>query len=120
MDYFKNCFGIIAMHEADPEEIILSFEPYQGKYIKSYPLHESQKILIDNETELRVSLYLYETYDLIMDLLSFGSTMKVIKPKSLVEAISGIVETMNLIVFKVKPIAMTTFSRNKLTTKRWH
>jgi predicted DNA-binding transcriptional regulator YafY len=93
-DYFKNCFGIIATHETDPEEIILSFEPFQGKYIKSYPLHESQKILIDNETELRVSLYLYETHDLIMELLSFGATMKVIKPKSLVETISGIVENM--------------------------
>ena len=99
-DYFKNCFGIIASHEADPEEIILSFEPFQGKYIKSYPLHESQKILIDNETELQVSLYLYETYDLIMELLSFGATMKVIQPRSLIEAISGIVENMNQLYSK--------------------
>jgi len=94
-DYFKNCFGIIASDESDPEEIILSFEPFQGKYIKSYPLHESQKILIDNETELRISLCLYETHDLIMELLSFGATMKVIQPNSLIETISGVAKNMN-------------------------
>ena len=94
-EYFKNCFGIIASYESDPEEIILSFDPFQGKYIKSYPLHESQKILIDNETELRISLYLYETHDLIMELLSFGATIKVIQPNSLIETISGVAKNIN-------------------------
>jgi hypothetical protein len=50
-DYFKNCFGVITSEEADPEEIILSFEPLQGKYVKSYPLHESQKIIEDNDKD---------------------------------------------------------------------
>ena len=85
---------VIASEESEPEEIILSFEPFQGKYIKSYPLHESQKILIDNETELRISLYLYETHDLIIKLISVGATMKVIQPKNLKETISDIAKNM--------------------------
>lgn len=82
-DYFKNCFGITTSEEDVPEQIILSFEPLQGKYIKSYPLHGSQKIMVDNETELLIELNLFVTHDLIMELLSYGE-VKVISPESLI------------------------------------
>jgi len=35
---YRYCFGIINPNGKNPEEIILSFDPYQGKYIKSLPL----------------------------------------------------------------------------------
>jgi len=66
------------------KEVILSFEPVQGKYIKSLPLHESQQILVDNITELQVRLMIYVTYDFEMELLSFGEYVKVLKPDSLI------------------------------------
>lgn len=81
--YFEYCFGIIGPGHKKPEDVILSFTAYQGKYIKSLPLHESQDILIDNENELRVKLKVYATHDLFMELLSYGQELKVIKPKSL-------------------------------------
>jgi predicted DNA-binding transcriptional regulator YafY len=81
--YFKNCYGVITSDETGPEEIVLVFEPLQGNYIKSYPLHESQQILADNETELLVELKLFVTHDLIMQLLSYGEEVKVIRPESL-------------------------------------
>lgn len=83
-DYFKNCFGVINSNESNPEEVVLSFEPLQGRYIKSYPLHESQKIRVENENELLIELKLYVTHDLIMELLSYGESVKVIKPYSLI------------------------------------
>jgi predicted DNA-binding transcriptional regulator YafY len=88
-DYFKNCFGIITSDESGPEKIVLSFEPFQGKYIKSYPLHETQKILVDNETELLIELTLFVTHDLIMELLSFGEEVKVIRPDSLIDKLKA-------------------------------
>lgn len=84
---YRHCFGIISPIDKEPQEIILSFDPFQGKYIKTLPLHETQEILEDNEDELLVKLKLYVTHDLIMELLSFGDNMKVIKPKSLVKEI---------------------------------
>jgi len=82
-EMFRNCFGIICPDKGKPEDIILIFEPVQGKYIKSYPLHESQQILNDTEDELRIKLRLYITFDWIMELLSHGNNMKVISPKHL-------------------------------------
>lgn len=83
-DYFKNCFGVITSDESKPEEIVLSFEPLQGKYIKSDPIHESQKILMDNNEEFLIQLKLFLTHDFIMELLTYGENVKVVKPARLI------------------------------------
>lgn len=83
--YFNYSFGIIIPEDEAYEEIILSFSAFQGKYIKSLPLHESQSILIDNEQELRVKIDVYVTHDLIMELMSYGKELKIIQPQWLVD-----------------------------------
>lgn len=93
-EYYKDCFGVINPDEATPVDIVLSFEPYQGNYIKTNPLHESQKILVDDDSELRISLFLYITHDLIMELLSYGADLKVIKPNSLINTITNNLKLM--------------------------
>lgn len=88
-EFFKNCFGIIAPEEEKVEEVILSFDAFQGKYIKSLPLHETQEVLVENKDEVRVRLYVYLTFDFIMEILSHGNRVKVIQPKSLIEQIKS-------------------------------
>lgn len=83
-EHFKYCFGIISPNEHKPQEVILSFVPFQGKYIKTLPLHESQEILKDNESELLVKLTLFITHDFFMEILSHGENVKVIQPDSLI------------------------------------
>jgi len=36
---YRYCFGIISPNGEEPQDIILSFDPFQGKYIKTLPLH---------------------------------------------------------------------------------
>ncbi len=84
---YHYCFGIISPNDEEPQEIILSFDPFQGKYIKTLPLHDTQQVLVDTEDELQIKLKLFVTYDLIMELLSFGDKMKVLEPKSLAKEI---------------------------------
>jgi predicted DNA-binding transcriptional regulator YafY len=79
----KYCFGIMSPNAERPSEVILSFEPFQGKYIKSLPLHDTQEIIKDTEDELRIRLTVYLTYDFLQELLSHGDRVKVIKPKRL-------------------------------------
>lgn len=80
-------FGIMGANDKHPQEIILSFDPFQGKYIKTLPLHHTQEIMIDNQKELRIKLTLFLTHDLLMELLSYGAKLKVIAPKSLAEQV---------------------------------
>ena len=80
---YRYCFGILSPNDEELQDIVLSFDPVQGKYIKSLPLHHTQQIIIDNEDELQVKLKLYVTHDFVMELLSFSDNMKVLKPASL-------------------------------------
>jgi predicted DNA-binding transcriptional regulator YafY len=75
--------------DKNPEEIVLSFKPTYGNYIKTLPLHPSQKIILENKNELRVSLYLFITPDFITELLSHGSRVKVLSPSFLVEELKN-------------------------------
>ena len=84
---YRYCFGIISPNNEKPQNIILSFNPFQGKYIKTLPLHDTQQILVDNDEEVKISLKLCLTHDLFMELLSFGDNLKVMEPKTLAEQI---------------------------------
>ncbi len=82
--YFNNCYGVTKPNNETPTEVVLSFTPLRGKYIKTLPLHASQETIIDNEKELRIKLNVYITYDLEMDLVAMANDVTVIKPKSLI------------------------------------
>lgn len=88
-EYFKYNYGVIGTQNKNPEIIELSFTAFQGKYIKNLPMHHSQKILIDNDKELRISLNIVATLDFIMDLQQYAQTVKVLKPKWLAEDVKG-------------------------------
>lgn len=89
-NYFQHCFGIITPDNGEPEEVVLSFPPHQGKYIKTMPLHESQEILVDNEKEVRIRLKLFLTYDFLLEILSHGEHVKVVSPDKLVNQIKSV------------------------------
>lgn len=86
---YKYSFGIINGTGEKPERIELSFSPKEGNYIKSLPLHHSQRILVENEEETRFEYMLIPTYDFRMELLSYGDQVKVLKPGSLKKQIKA-------------------------------
>lgn len=85
-NYGENSYGVI-VDDSDVHKIVLSFTKFQGKYIKTLPLHHSQKIISDNAGELKIELKLQITHDIKMDLLSYGNQVKVLEPKSLADEI---------------------------------
>jgi proteasome accessory factor B len=87
---FKYSFGV-TNDPGIPEKIILSLSPGQGRYIKSLPLHSSQKEILNNDKEYRIELMIHPTYDFIMEILSLGREVTVIQPESLKEEIVNII-----------------------------
>lgn len=81
-EYFHYCFGIIRPDgkEDKPEKVVLRFNAFKGRYIKSLPLHHSQRIVKDDEHEAIVELEVYLTHDFKMEVLSHGHEAKVLEP----------------------------------------
>ena len=93
-DSFKYSFGVSSTLDEIPQQIILSFAPHQGKYIKSLPLHHSQEIITDNEKELRIKVKLYPTFDFTQEILSHGQNITVISPESFKNEIKREIQKM--------------------------
>jgi predicted DNA-binding transcriptional regulator YafY len=92
-NFYNNVLGV-TVAEGKPEKVVLQFVPMQGKYIKTMPIHHSQKIIKDTDKELRISLELVLNTELKMQLLSYGANVKVLQPKSLADEIKHTVKEM--------------------------
>jgi predicted DNA-binding transcriptional regulator YafY len=91
IEMFNKTIGLV-YSENTPQTIVLSFTPTQGKYVKTLPLHTSQRILIDDEQECRISLEVVPNYELTQQTLKHGETVKVVEPQWLKDEIKGILK----------------------------
>ena len=88
-EYFSNYYGIISDSSIKPERIVIRAWRDHIPYMKSLPLHHSQKLLEDNGEYADFELFLAPTFDFIMKLLSAGAMIEVISPASLRETMKG-------------------------------
>jgi predicted DNA-binding transcriptional regulator YafY len=85
--YFQHAIGV-TVPQGEPEKVSLSFTPLQGKYIKSQPIHPSQKVEADDDKECLITLNLVINHELTMLLLSYGANVKVVAPAHLATRIA--------------------------------
>jgi len=69
------------------QDVVLSFSPTQGEYVKSLPWHHSQKVLIDNDEELRIVITVKPNFELTQKILMQGSNVVVLEPLLLKEEV---------------------------------
>jgi len=81
-DYLKNCIGI---HQGSGkiEKVVLKFQPKDGKYVITQPLHRSQRIAEHDGTEVIIELNVIINFELTGIILSYGAAVEVIEPESL-------------------------------------
>ncbi len=78
-EMFDNIIGLVYENEK-VEEVILSYDSFQGKYIKTQPIHASQKILKDDKEELLISIRVIPNYELEEQILKQSERVTVIQP----------------------------------------
>ena len=78
----KNFEHVIGLYysDLDAEEVILSFTPQQGNYIRTLPLHHSQEILQDDDGEFRIRIFVVPNFELRQKILMLGDSVEVIEP----------------------------------------
>lgn len=93
LDDFEHIVGL-TYSDRKIETVVLSVDPFQGKYLKALPLHSSQKIIIDNDQELRISLRIKPNFEFTQQLLMMGDRARVMEPAWLVKDIKKTIDAM--------------------------
>ena len=81
-EYFKHSFGITRLKNEPPLELLLKFNKVNIGYILSQPLHSTQSIKEKSEDFLVVSINVYDSPELTMQILSYGDGVEVLAPQS--------------------------------------
>lgn len=89
-NYFKHSFGITRKINEEPIGLILKFDKFNTPYVLSKPLHSSQEIIEQTEDYLTLSIKVYESHELNMAILSYGSGVEVLAPESYIDYIKGV------------------------------
>ncbi len=76
---FANTVGL-TYSKNEVTEVIVSFTPIQGKYVKALPLHSTQEIISDNDKELRISLHIIPNLEFRQRIMMLGDAAKIIAP----------------------------------------
>ena len=87
---FRDCFGIWDDPKMPVEDIRLRFSALDGRFIKTLPIHSSQKLAVETEEYVEVTLRLKITNDFVMALLSRSSSIEILAPQSLKDRMNAI------------------------------
>ena len=79
--YFADCYGIINDNTIKSEKVQLRFEINQANYIRSLPLHRSQKETKLTNTTVDFEYFLKPTYDFMQEVLKYGEFVEVLNPE---------------------------------------
>ena len=80
-DFFSDCFGIIK-DATKKQHIVLKANAFQAKYLKTLPLHVSQRVVSEDDGFTIFCYDLRPTFDFKQKILSYMSNIEVMEPQS--------------------------------------
>ena len=94
-EYFAGIYGARVYPDMKRETVILKVSDTQAKYFKSLPLHKSQEIVEKDSEYTTFKYFLTPDYDFKQDVLSFGTSVEVLKPEHLRKEMGEIISKLN-------------------------
>lgn len=82
-DYFSEYFGIMLNDKVPVQRIVLRADENHQHYMRTLPIHPSQREIFACDKYADFELLLRPTYDFYMKLMSFGNMIKIMEPQSL-------------------------------------
>ena len=94
-EYFDDIIGVTVPERYEPVDVILRVWNNRFHYIKTKPLHLSQRIIAEEGGYTRISINVKINKELISLLLSFGPDVEVIAPASLRKMLAKDIHVMS-------------------------
>lgn len=92
--FFATRYGIVIGYDEKPERIVIRANKDHKHYMKSLPMHHSQRLIEDYGEYADFEMYLAPTYDFVMKLLQAGARVEVMSPPGLRQTMKGWIEEM--------------------------
>jgi predicted DNA-binding transcriptional regulator YafY len=92
--YFKDIIGITVQKNAEKKKVLFKVVGNQVHYIRTKPLHISQKELEKKEDHSIFKIEVIPNYELQSTILSYGETIEILEPKSMINAMKKRIDEM--------------------------
>ena len=92
--YFNDIVGVTRNTGDTPTDIIFTADNQQAPYIKTKPIHPSQKIVEELKTGVTFSIRVIPNFELERELIGFGEGLKILAPGQLVRRIKRKIKLM--------------------------
>ena len=90
--YYQHAFGIETYEPVT--KVVLNFSAFQAQYIKSLPLHLSQKVIFEDANNCKFEYFMHPTNDFLMEIMKYGENVVILEPKSLRKNVKNKIITM--------------------------
>lgn len=80
--------------EGKVQKVVLSVKNSQLPYLKSVPLHSSQRVIVENKDHALLELFLKPNYEFVQRIFMQMETVKVVEPEWLVKDVKKRIEKM--------------------------
>lgn len=82
-EYFEDIIGVTKPEGVKLEKINIRVSPYRTPYVKSKPIHGSQKKVKEDETGFCFTIEIIPNNEFYQQVLSFGADMEILEPKNI-------------------------------------
>lgn len=90
--FFKDCYGVICGTNDEVQRIVLRAYPPYVNYLRTLPLHASQKELSSTSDYADFELYLRPTFDFRQELLCQGDEVEILQPENFRNQMKNLLE----------------------------
>ena len=94
-EYFRSMVGLTIYDDTVPQDVFIWVHKDEYPYIKTDPIHPSQKFVCEKDGGMIISLHLYINTELEMQLMSYGKWIKVLAPPELRQTMKDNVKIMS-------------------------
>ena len=94
-EYFGSMVGLTRPDGAEPQEVLLWVDNSEYPYLKTKPIHKSQKLVREENGGKIISFQAIVNIELMMVLLSYGKWIKVLAPPELRQKMKDNVKAMS-------------------------
>ena len=93
--YFDNIIGVTRNYAEAPTTIVFWASAHHAPYIKTKPIHASQKIVEEVKGGTHFSITVIPNFEMERELIGFGDGIKVLSPNNIVRQMKRKVRLMN-------------------------